>query len=178
MIGLSALCPGERRSDRRERAAALAEAVFGNADVMFCVLNGNVGTSTYVACAAVNKACLHLCRFSEELLRSVALYCAGLTKTVFCGLFAVTWTDAAKLPHSVCARRTGGVYCVYGADAVQAVLCRPGGMHVLRERQRLRLVAVGMTSCVQVACEQRRSLRSWELEERLHRLSYESPVVA
>eukprot|EP00966_Prymnesium_polylepis_P290288 6705788-Prymnesium_polylepis.1 len=68
-----------------------------------------------------------------------------------------------------------GVYCVYGADAVQAVLCRPGGMHALRERQRLRLVAVGMTSCVQVACQQRRSLRSWELEERLHRLSYESP---
>ena len=102
MIGLSALCPGERRSDRRERAAALAEAVFGNADVMFCVLNGNVGTSTYVACAAVNKACLHLCDFSEELLRSVALYCGGLTKTVFCGLFAVTWTDALRSCRTAC----------------------------------------------------------------------------
>ena len=65
--------------------------MFGNADIVFCILQGNVGPSTYVACSALNKTVNQLCRSSDELLRGVALYCGGLTKAVFCGLFAVEW---------------------------------------------------------------------------------------
>ena len=98
--------------------AAAADAVFGNADIVFCILNGNVGPSTYTACAALNKTASHLCRSSEQLLRSVALYCGGLTKTVFCDLFAMRGDEAAVLPHCTHVRWKGGVYCMYGADAV------------------------------------------------------------
>lgn len=142
--------------------------MFENADIVFCILHGNVGPSTYVACSALNKTTRLLCRSSEELLRGVALYCGGLTKTVFCGLLAVGWQDAAVLPHSKHARWKGGVYCVYGAEAVETVLCEHGGMCALQDRRRVRAPAVGRTK---VACgyHEKRALRSWELEERLHR---------
>lgn len=168
MLGLPALRLGERRSDRRARTAAAADAVFGNADIVFCILNGNVGPSTYTACAALNNTASHLCRSSEQLLRSVALYCGGLTKTVFCDLFAMRCDEAAVLPHCTHVRWKGGVYCMYGADAVEAVLCQDSGLRALRERRRLRTLALCMT---RDACGYQggRTLPSWELEEQLHR---------
>lgn len=148
--------------------AALADAVFGNVDIVFCILHGNIGPSTYVACSALNKTASLLCRSSEELLRGVAMYCGGLTKTAFCGLLAVRWHDAAVLPHSRHGRWRGGVYCVYGADAVEIVLCRHGGMCALRGRRRLCALAAGKTrdGC---GYQEKRVLRAWELEEQLHR---------
>ena len=168
MLGLPALRLGERRSDRRARTAAAADAVFGNADIVFCILNGNVGPSTYTACAALNNTASHLCRSSKQLLRSVALYCGGLTKTVFCDLFAMRCDEAAVLPHCTHVRWKGGVYCMYGADAVEAVLCQDSGLRALRERRRLRTLALCMT---RDACGYQggRTLPSWELEEQLHR---------
>ena len=168
MLGLPALRPGERRSERRVRLAAAADAVFGNADIVFCILHGNVGTSTYAVCSALNKTASLLCHSSEALLRGVALYRGGLTKTLFCGLFAVGWQDAAVLPHSKHARWKGGAYCVYGADAVETVLREHGGMCALRDRRRLCALAAGRTK---TACghQEKRALRAWELEEQLHR---------
>ena len=169
MLGLPALRPGERRRDSRARLAAAADAVFGNADIVFCILHGNVGPSTYVACSALNKTASLLCRSSEELLQGVALYCGGLTKTLFCGLLAVGWQDASVLPHSKHARWKGGMYCVYGTDAVETVLHEHGGMCALRDRRRLCALAGDGTKAACWYKGGKRALRSWELEEKLPR---------
>ena len=172
MLGLPALRPGERRAERRARVALAVEEVFCNSDLVLTILKDNVGLSTFVACSAVNRMTRALCRSSEALLRSVALYCGGLTKSALCGLLALPWAEASAIPHEVRHRYGGGVFCLYGKDALENVLGERGGMKGVLERTRARADhaacshAFGVLSC---AASPRRPLRAWELEERLHR---------
>ena len=71
------------------------------------------------------------------------------------------------LPHSKHARWKGGVYCVYGAEAVEVTICWNGGMSALRDRQRLCAMATDCTRLAHV-CREKRTLR-WQFEEQLHR---------
>lgn len=177
MLCLLPLCPGETRAEQQARTSALADAVFSNADILQCILSGNVGPSTFVACSAVNRTAHALCRSSTALLRNAALFCGGVTKTTLRGLFAISQAEAASLPHDVRHRAGGGVYCLYRAEAVDAVL-RCGGMVGLRERLlcRVRAHALANIELPAPAANQtvgqrsrRRRMRSWQLEEALHR---------
>ena len=136
-----------------------AEAVLSNADLVAHILSGTVGPSTYFAASLVSKAWHAACRADETLLRLVALYQGGLTRTVFTRLFALTQTEAEGLPHAVKRRPMGGVYYLYGADAVERVLA-DGGF----AQWRARLVN-------RPAPRWRVAHADWQFEERLHERS-------
>ena len=139
--------------------------MFANPDLVEAILNGNVGTTTFVACSAVNRTVHTVCRSSEVLLRSVASYTGGLTKATLCGLLALSSADANALPHVVRNRVGGGVYYLYSLDAVQRTLAERGGMLGLRMRIRAADTGRRSESCRRNALQTR---CMWELEERLH----------
>ena len=117
-------------------------------DVVACILSGNVGPNTFVAASRVCKCWHEICRSDGALLRRVALYQGGVTKAVFCGLFALGPRDAAQLPHTCHRRKGGGTFYLYGSDAIDRAL-ELDGMHALRERiaRRARSIARGDTRC-------------------------------
>jgi hypothetical protein len=66
-------------------------------------------------------------------MRTVALYQGGITKGIFCGLFALLPKDASALPHTAHRRTRGGTYLIYGSEAIDRVLTWEG-MPALRLR--------------------------------------------
>ena len=135
---------------------AVTEAVLSNPDLVAHVLSGTVGPSTYFAASLVSKAWHAACRADETLLRLVALYQGGLTRTVFVRLFALTPNEAEAMPHTIKRRPLGGVYYLYGAEAVERVLA-DGGFDQWRQRLANR-----------PAPRWRGTLTHWRDEERLH----------
>lgn len=104
---------------------AVAGEVLSNRDLVVHMLRGTIGPSTYFRASSVCKVWLAACRSDETLLRLVALYQGGLTRTVFTQLFALTQKEALEIPHEV-RRAVGGVCYIYGADAVERVLTDDG----------------------------------------------------
>ena len=137
-------------------AQAAASEVLSNPDLVAHVLSGTVGPSTYFAASLVSKAWHAACRADETLLRLVALYQGGLTRTVFVRLFALTQREAEAMPYTVKRRPLGGVYYLYGAEAVDRVLA-DGGFDQWRQRLANR-----------PAPRWRGTLTHWRDEERLH----------
>ena len=168
MIAFPATHASDRRFERRQRLARAAECVFANPDLVEAILNGNVGTTTFVACSAVNRTVHTVCRSSDVLLRSVASYCGGLTKATLCGLLALSSADADALPHVVHTRVGGGMYHIYSLDAVQRTLAERGGMLGLRVRIRAADTGRRSESCRRNAPRTGPNRCMWELEERLH----------
>ena len=120
----------QMRRQMRRPQSDIVEAVLTNEDLVTQLLRGTIGPSTFAATSRVCKLWNSVCRSDETVLRMVVLYQGGVTKTVFCGLFAIVPRDAAALPHTVHRRRNGGSYHLFGKAAVDAVLAG-GGMPAL-----------------------------------------------
>ena len=140
--------------------------VLSDCDLVSCILRGNVGPSAYVAASGVCKAWHWVCRSDDALLRLVALYQGGVTKTAFCGLFALHPMAAQQLPHTTRARRDGAPYFLFGAAAVDAALA--DGMHAYRERVCKRATDVAHGRCVRMPLAPRSILAKSRLEDTLH----------
>ena len=94
---------------------------------------------------------------------------------MLCGVLALRWKDARELPHTVCPRKGGGTYYLFGDEAVARVLMGRNGMPGVRERmsereQLERLAAVSRRSQTFTVAARKGGarLRSCELEEYLH----------
>lgn len=113
-------------------------AVMTNTDIVSIILNGNVGPNTLGIASQVCKTWYEVCS-TETVLRAAALYIGGLTRGVFCGMFALSYAESRALPHvrrmSINMRR---IYFLYTQKAVDAVL-DAGGSQALRERRRRRI---------------------------------------
>ena len=140
----------------RRSTGSAGDAVLSNLDLVAHILRGTIGPSTYYAASLVCKAWYVACRADETLLRLVALYQGGLTRTIFQRLFALSHEQVRALPHAVRRRPLAGPYYLYSEAAVERVLARGG--HA-RWRERLARPRVRW----------RAPTRGWELEEWLHR---------
>lgn len=147
---------------RRRRAVS---AVVSDSDLMSLILRDTIGPSAFATASMVCKVWLSVCRSDEAVLRGVALYQGGLTKSLFTKLFAVAPREADALPHTTCKRFGGGSYFLYRRDAVDAVLAA-GGINEWRVRLRLHaenpctVPLPAKPSCLRLAVQK---------EERLHR---------
>ena len=139
-------------------------AVLSSPDLLGLVL-GCVGPVTFACARRVCKAWLDVCSTDERVLRSVALYSGGLTKSTFTRLFAVSGPEADTLPRSTYRRAAGGKYFLYGADAVDTVLADGG---LARRRGRLQLCAPARPSLGPALLFPKSARRAFKREERLH----------
>ena len=153
---------------RRNRRIAVTNEALGNPDIVACILRGNVGPSTFAVASEVSHVWRTVCRSDATVLRAVALYQGGLTRAKLTHLFAITANEAKALPCSTHARHGGGVYYVYRAPAVDALLSPRGGMKAWRLRLRAR--AESPWSPFELwpppPCPARRA--HWQEEDRLH----------
>ena len=128
---------------RRRRAVS---AVVSDSDLMSLILRDTIGPSAFATASMVCKVWLSVCRSDEAVLRGVALYQGGLTKSLFTKLFAVAPREADALPHTTCKRFGGGSYFLYRRDAVDAVLAA-GGINEWRVRLRLHAETRARSRC-------------------------------
>ena len=84
----------------RRCTCVAGEAVLSNPDLVAHILMGTIGPSTYFAASLVSKAWHAACRADETLLRLVALYQGGLTRTLFRRLFVLSHDEVKALPHA------------------------------------------------------------------------------
>lgn len=154
---------------RRRREAVTAE-VLSNTDLVACILQFNVGLSTFASASAVSRAWLQACRSDEGVLRSVALYQGGLTKAALMRLFALPSHDADALPRTSHARHGGGRFFLYREPAVDALL-GAAGMEAWRCRLRARTQSQGSPSLMRPLRPRYSPRRApWQEEDRLHAL--------
>ena len=125
-------------ADARRRAKAARDAVMTNADLVCVMFNGNIGPNTLAIASQVCKTWRAACS-TEAVLRAAALYTGGVTKGVFCGMFALTYAEARAIPHDERRSSIGRLYFLYSAKAVDAVLVN-GGAQALSARRRRRLL--------------------------------------
>ena len=152
---------------RRRRREAVTAAVLSNADLVACILRGNVGPSTFAAASAVSRAWLQACRADEGVLRSVALYQGGLTKAALMRLFALSSCEADALPHTSHARHGGGCFFLYREPAVDALL-GAAGMEAWRCRLRARAQSQWTPRLAWPLPTRQPRRAPWQEEERLH----------
>ena len=138
-------------------AGSAGDVVLSNYDLVAYMLKGSIGPSTYFAASLVSKAWHTACRSDETLLRLVALYQGGLTRTVFRRLFLLSQNEVSALPHIIRRRPVTGDYFVYGEEAVRRVLDGDGFDQWK-----------GRLSKAPIMRWQPPRL-SWAMEERLHR---------
>jgi hypothetical protein len=138
--------------------------VLTNPDLVGKILAGNIGPSAFAAASLVSKGWSSVCRADERVLRGVARYQGGVTKTVLMRLFAVSPHEADTLPRTSHKRYGGGTYFLYSEAAIDAILAY-GGIQEWQKRLRSR----GASPCLT-----RRQLqpsdvrRAFQREERLH----------
>ena len=121
-----------------------------------------------MAASQVCRAWHEVCQTDELLLRQVALYQGGLTKTAFGGMFAMSVSEVQALPHSVKRHPNGGVYCVFGEEAVSRVVSADPCL--MKRRDRLRTNTCGHRQPNQRLLSRPASnqMPRWRLEEMLH----------
>ena len=159
----------EDYTNKRQRTRLAVSGVVSNPDIVALILADSIGPSTFAIASLVCKVWLSVCRTNEAVLRGVALYQGGLTKSIFTKLFAVAPREADVLPRTTHKRYGGGTYFLYGEDAVNVVLAA-GGLHEWRRRLRLR--AQDTRSIQWQSPPQQHSLpcrRALQREERLHK---------
>lgn len=143
-------------------------AVMSNADLVSEFLTGTIGPSTLVAASRVCKLWHSVCRSDERVLRLVALYQGGVTKSVFCGMFALAPCEADGMTHTTRRRRKGGLYHLFGDAAVADAMAR-GGMAGLRARLTKRAnTAARRSHPYPVSSVRRTWLQQARLEDMLH----------
>ena len=157
----------------RQRRRAAYSAVLTNADLVGSILRGSIGPSTWGLVGQVCRAWREVCRSDEVALRMVALYQGGLTKGVFCGLFALSPAEATAFAHTIHCSSRGHVYYLFRTDAVDAALSM-GGMSGLSERHKRKRTAPGSPKVCAARVimssppNKRLKLAPWEREDRLH----------
>ena len=152
---------GSQTADARLRARAARTAVMSNTDLVCVMLNGNIGPNTLAIASQVCKTWREVCS-TEAVMRAAALYVGGVTRGVFCGMFAVSFTESRALSHVERKSGNGRTYYMYSGKAVDAVLAAGG----LSERRR-RLI--WSTPSPRTGATPPRYLpERWEVEERLH----------
>ena len=159
--------PMDAQLARQRRREAAWDAVFTNTDLVAHILRGHIGPSTLAAVSEVCHAWRAVCRTDERLLRSVALYQGGMTKAKLVHLFALPSRQANALPHSMHARKGGGLYLLFHAPAIDELL-GPAGMQAWRQRLQSRAMSP-WNYWTPPAPPPRRT--PWQEEERLHRLA-------
>ena len=141
----------------------LSAEVLSNTDIVLLILRGNVGPSTFCAASEVCHAWHAVCRSDVELLRSTALYQGGLTKTALCGLFVLTSTEAAALPHKEHWLKWTRKKCyIFSKPAVEQLLASDG---FVRWHHRLSRRMHGMRAIYKYSLDRKNQFR---LEETLH----------
>jgi hypothetical protein len=145
----------------RLRVCHAVNAVMTNTDIVSIILNGNVGPNTLGIASQVCKIWHEVCS-TETVLRAAALYIGGLTRGVFCGMFAVSYAESRALPHAQRKSRNMRIYFLYTQKAVDAVL-NAGGSQALRERRRRRI-----TSQFTEYTPANFHIERWRMEEILH----------
>lgn len=152
---------------KRQRTRAAANAVLCNSDLVACILRGNVGPSTFAAASEVSRVWLAACRQDSTVLRAVALYQGGLTKSKLIHLFAIAGRKIEDLPHTTHARRGGGTYSLYCGPAVDKLLSNDGAA-AWRLRLQARAQSPWSLSVLwpPPPCPPRRA--HWQEEARLH----------
>ena len=98
------------------------DEVLSNPDLVAQILTGTIGPDTYFSACLVSKAWLNACRSSATLLRLVALYQGGITRTIFMRLFALSHEEAKALPHTTRHRHHIGPYYLYEKAAIDQVM--------------------------------------------------------
>ena len=115
---------------------SLAADVLLNPDLVGCILSGNVDYKTFVAMSQVCRVWFDVCTSCDAgTLKKVALHTGGLTRSVFTGLFAISWSDAARLPCTTHVSKLGRKYYLYRDQAVDLVLDKGGGTEGWRARR-------------------------------------------
>jgi hypothetical protein len=109
-----------------QRRRVVVGEVLSNRDLLALILGGRIGPSTFAIVSLVCKTWLSVCRSDERVLRGVAQYQGGLTKTLFTKLFCVSPLQADGLPRTSHRRFGGGFYYLYDEEAVSAVLQKDG----------------------------------------------------
>lgn len=104
-----------------------AEEVFGDADLLECIVAENVGLRTYVAVRQLSRATRDACTDNKLMLRSAALHNGGLNKRDFIGLFSFSYQEGGRFPHSLNGRQH-----VFGPAAIDQALARPDCMLRMR----------------------------------------------
>ena len=149
----------------RLRTCHAVNAVMTNTDIVSIILNGNVGPNTLGIVSQVSKIWYEVCS-TEAVLRAAALYIGGLTRGVFCGMFAVSYAQSRALPHVQRKSRNMRIYFLYTQKAVDAVL-DAGGSQALRERRRRRT-----TTQFTKYTPPNVNIERWRMEELLHAKVY------
>ena len=116
-----------------QRRRLVVSEVVSDVDLVALILKDNIGPSTFAVARMVCKTWLSVCKCNESVLRGVAQYQGGLTKSAFMKLLAVTSLKAEALPRTTQKRYDGGTYYLYSDAAVNAVL-KEGGMDGWRAR--------------------------------------------
>ena len=119
------------------KSSVAIDAVLSDDDLVALILSRGIGPASFTAASLVCKAWLRVCRSDERVLRGVAGYQGGLTKSGFMKLFAISSKEADALPRSTHKRYGGGSYFLYRGDAVDAVLTA-GGIKEWQKRLRFR----------------------------------------
>ena len=117
----------DRKVPRRLSASVEAAAVFGDADLLECILVGNVGLAAFVAVRQINTATRAICAESKALVRAAALHGGGLNKRQFVGLFSMNYQEGSRYPHVRSGRRH-----FFEAVAIDQALARPDSMLLMR----------------------------------------------
>ena len=152
-------------------------------DLVARILCGNVGVSTYVNASMVSRTWRDACTRDEPLLRSVALYSGGMTKTLFGGLFALYPNELRAVTHTTRKKQySPAVYCVYASVAVDEalqLLGGLGGLHARRTSSEYRdyvLMLQHIKRCSQleyanprtVRVSGKKRMRQWQIEDMYH----------
>ena len=114
---------------------SVLSAVLEDADLLSIILaHANLTPERLVGMARVGKAWHAAVRSDGALLLSVARRPRFLTKSTFCGLFALSRREADEFPRRAVPRSRGGFMYMYSGSAIDAVLTSAGGVDGWRRR--------------------------------------------
>ena len=125
---------GTERSTRAMRRTAQT-AVLEDEDLLGIILaHADHTPERFVALASVGKAWHAALHSDAALLLAAARQPCFLTKTTFCGLFALDPREADAFPRRAASRAKGGIMFMYTHDAIDAALPSVGGIDGWRRR--------------------------------------------
>lgn len=124
-----------------KHGANASSVVLADADLLGCILQfAELRPVDLVAVGRVSKAWRAAIHSDAALLLSVANRPRFLTKSTFCGLFALSPREADSFPRHVAPRVKGGLMFMYDGSAISAVLPTTGGLEGWRHRLARRAV--------------------------------------
>lgn len=118
-----------------QTAQTAQSAVLEDADLLSIILaHADLTPERFVALARVGKAWRAALHSDAALLLAAARWPRFLTKTTFCGLFALSPREADEFDRGVAPRAKGGSMFMYTSSAIDAALPSIGGIDGWRRR--------------------------------------------